>query len=395
MIDGQENQHQLYMDLQIRLYPDREFIEEAFKANPNRLYHALDLSASRKQGLNCITPKCTSGSGTHGTGMMPYLNQDGYLRLKCFACGGHYSPFDLVMNVCGMPFKVASDYLDELYTPEHDERDDRPPVYSGPVYRGHAGEPLLPCEALTEVTTLAVRYNAGNKVWRERQAALLGLPSDALLRDDVGKSYVPLRPGVKNRFHDDGMDVHKGDLVFISFYQGEPVAIKVRHDGRVGYQGQISCYDAYAGRFQLYPCDKERDFRMRGQAGYVCFGHQHVTDKMDTIVITEGQTDTLAVDVALKDNGCANVVSVARDSASHILQETDLGVLAGKRVVYCEDPDPAGRKCTGENLRRLQDHVCQVVVWASPGDDVKDPRDMYVKYGSWELISSLLAPFNT
>lgn len=373
----------------------RAELERRYKQHPNRLFHALAMEKANRNTLCCVTPGCTSGRGLHGTGMVPFISNHGNLRLYCYACQTTHSAHDLVMAVQGTSFSEADSFLLDLYDHESDERDTMPILNTQDIAASHPSEPLRDCEALSEAYSWSVGYARRCTAWRARQAAALGLPAHALDRPDIGKSYVPDKSGnIACRFRNDGMLPDAGDIVFFNLLHGKPVALKVRHDAEAGYTGRLSRYDQNAGRFILSPCLDSRAFRMCGPCGALCFGHDNIKADTQTVIITEGQTDTLAVDVALKDAGIVNMVSVARDSASHILREDDLAAMANKVIIYCEDPDAAGRLCTQRNMALLQQHGCRVAVWSPSnlgrGASVKDPRELYKLDGGSALVEELL-----
>lgn len=368
----------------------------AYKENPTRLYNALALDVAPDRHLCCITPGCRNGRGERGTGIRPFITDQGVLCLRCDVCGKSYGPYKLVMTSKKCTFDTADDFLQWLYCTDDGKQFDgelRVDTTCTPLVRKTA--PLVDCPALREVFDWSVRCAFSCPKWIEAQAAALGLPAHALIRDDVGKSYLPMKPGVRFRFDNDCLDVNAGDLVFFSLRNRVPVTIKVRHDPAAGYKSKLSYYNANAGRFICMPCDAtSRTFRTAGQTGIVCFGMQRVSQATETVIVTEGQTDTLAVAEALHQSGCANMEAVARDSCHHIFSELDLAYLAGKNIIYCEDSDDVGKTNTGANSDLLLKAGCRVSIFHPEEHGSKDPRDFFIKYGATALVEALFSNNN-
>lgn len=368
----------------------------AYKENPTRLYNALALDVAPDRHLCCITPGCRNGRGERGTGIRPFITDQGVLCLRCDVCGKCYGPYKLVMVAKGCTFDTADDFLQWLYTTDDGGRFDgdlRVDTTCSPLVRKAA--PLVDCIALREMFQWAVRYAQSCTGWRQRQADALGLPEHALLRDDIGKSYTPKKAGVKFREDNDGMEEEAGDLVFFSLRNRVPVTVKVRHDPAAGYKSKLSYYNANAGRFICMTCEgEERTFRTAGQTGIVCFGMHRVSPATETVIITEGQTDTLAVAEALHQCGCSNMEAVARDSCHHVLSDLDLSFIKGRNVIYCEDPDEAGKLNTRTNTDRLLEAGCRVTLFHPEEYSAKDPRALFVKYGATALVEALFTTNN-
>ena len=366
---------------------ERAWVEQRFKEKPNRLLVALGVKAARCRGLCCVNPGCMSGRGAHGTGMEPFISNHGNLRFYCYACQSCLSPFDLVMKTRGCDFKDALSFLLQLYRPLDDERDSKTLVQTSDLAVPQPKIPLPYSAALMEVHRQSVLFAQSCHEWRIRQALLLGLPDSALIRPDIGKSFVSTPSG------NDGNNPLCGDLVFFNLLGGVPVAIKVRHDPAAAYAGYISRFDAEDCSFHLTPYHEQaRSFRMCGAANFVCFGHDSIADNTDTVFITEGQTDSLALASALRESGFSNATSIARDSASHVLSYTDLDALSGKRIVYCEDCDSAGRANTAANVFLLKKNNCSVSILSPDQLGAKDVRELYSKLGADALMNALLNP---
>lgn len=371
----------------------REEVESRFRDKPNRLLAALGIQKARVSGVCCCAPGCSSGSGVHGTGMKPFMSNHGHLRFFCYACNASYTPYDLVSQVKGCSFHDAACFLEALYRPEHDERDDARLVRTDRLETAHPKPPLQDTPELALNFRKSVQYAHTCHDWRRAQAAQLDLPDTALLRPDVGKAFVPQLCSYGDHVEDDdGNDPKSGDLVFFSLLDGVVKAVKVRHDPKATGGYYVNCYDQEKDRFtSSFVREYKRTFRMCGKANFICFGLDSVTESVSSVIVTEGQSDTLAVCAAMQERGLGDVTAIARDSASHILSEPDLLALAGKYVVYCEDDDATGRRNTEINLAYLKQRSLSVRLFSPAEHGGKDIRELYRNIGASALVDALLA----
>ena len=358
------------------------FAEERFYDNPTRLMTALGIRNARMRGYCC--PNCSSGTGSRGTGMELFLTNTEirHPKLKCFACEKCYSAIDLVLEVHPeKKFLEALDYLVKLYTPKDDPVNDRELLYHHRRAYDLPAPSLVVDDRLLKTYEQAILYRQQCPEWQQRVADSLGLPFEALNRNDIGKS-----------FHgNDGTDPNAGDLVTFNLLYGEPVALKVRHTAGVGYDSYLSMLDYNTNAFRFVPTrGQDRAFRQAGTSGALCFGHDSITEDITTVAIVEGQSDVLAVCAAAQECGITSLTAIGRDSASHILKQEDLSALQGKDIIYCQDNDNAGAGHTEENLSLLQQYSDRVRLWTPTINPYKDARAMYNGLGASEFMNNLL-----
>ena len=358
-----------------------KFIETKFKANPVRLLSAIGIRPAKQNTYCCIN--CTSGTGDKGTGLYTHLNEQGFRRYHCFGCGYSFRPIAGVIDRHpGMTFNEAVDFLVDLYTPEHDPVNDKDlPTFHNNRRSSLPCNPLQVDDQLLATYAESITYRQSCPQWQQNMADALGLPFEALSRPDIGKAFVGA----------DGINPSAGDLVTYNLLQGIPQAIKVRHQPGIGHPGYVAtiAHSCNVFRFTSNPCD-QRTFRMAGSSGDICFGHDTITDATSIVIITEGQTDTLAVCAAASKCGRPDITAIGRDSATHILKKVDLDVLAGKTIVYCEDDDIAGRHRTQDNIDLLTAHNCSVSTWCASCLNSKDARDAFRNHGAHDLLTSIL-----
>ena len=360
-------------------------VESRFRDDPDRLMSALGIEPASQGTYLCN--KCNSGRGRNGTGMFPHLTGSGLLRFHCFACENSFRPVEGTMSIHPrMSFSDALDYLMQLYAPGfatfQAQRQPRPRT----ALSARVAKPAPSLELDDRLFTTyqaSVFYREACPDWQQKMADALGLPFSALSRPDIGKAFVD--------GDNDGLNPDAGDLVTYNLLQGKPQSLKVRHVPGLGTRGLVAMLDYAANvfRFSCNPGD-DRTFRMAGASGELCFGHDSITDATSTVIITEGQSDALAVCAAASACCRADVTAIARDSASHVLKSPDLDALAGKAVVYCEDDDPAGRSKTQENIACLNAHGCKVASWCAAVHGCKDARDVFRSLGAHALLDSIL-----
>ena len=348
-----------------------EDIQKAWSENPDRLINFLQLHADRRgTGVRC--PYCGSGSGEHGTGMQYYkAPKTGYMRLKCFAsnCDANKDPFDLVMelNEDTPDFCSAKQLLAELYIQETSKLDDYVPCCEP---RAKLCAPTLEPEQLLPVYNRSIDARKACPAWQARVAALMGLPTSALDRPDIGKAYLTFADGST-----DAYDETAGDLVTYNLVDGMPCSLKVRYTPLLNtYQGFMLFYNTETNAFgqaKLSSPATNHAFRMAGRSGQLCFGHDFIKDA-ELVVIVEGQSDVLAVTAAF-------------------LQVKDLSALCGKTVIYAEDFDTIGGPINKNNLDGLCQYCSKTLVWSAPSAEIKDPRDFFLTYGAAALVESLLS----
>ena len=343
---------------------------------------ALGIRKARTSGYCC--PNCTSGTGSRGTGMELFLTntEPRHPRLKCFACDKCFSCFDLVLAIHPeMKFLEALNFLVNLYTPANDPENDRELLYHHRRAYDLPAPSLVVDDRLLKTYEQAILYRQQCPEWQQRVADSLGLPFEALNRNDIGKS-----------FHgNDGTDPNAGDLVTFNLLNGEPVALKVRHTAGVGYDSYLSMLDYSTNAFRFVPSrGQDRAFRQAGTSGALCFGHDSITEDITTVAIVEGQSDVLAVCAAAQECGITSLTAIGRDSASHILKQEDLSALQGKDIIYCQDNDNAGAGHTEENLSLLHQYSDRVRLWTPTINPYKDARAMYNGLGASEFMNNLL-----
>ncbi len=314
-----------------------------------------------------------------------FTNTKNEPKFKCFACERCFSVIDLVQTIFPKKtYQQTLDYLEELYTPEHDPINDRELPYYSAAYRASQSCSLSCDERLMETYHQAIRYRQLCPAWQQMVADKLGLPFEALNRADIGKSFTG----------NDGNDPECGDLVTFNLYNGRPVALKVRHTNGVGYPYHLSYLNYATNTFhtQFAPIGESRAFRQAGTSGMLCFGHDSITAGTDTVAIVEGQSDVLAVCAAAQQCGITTLTAIGRDSASHILRADDLSALSGKSIIYCQDNDDAGTQNTDKNLGLLKQYCDNVRIWTPSIPSCKDIRATYISTGATALINNL---FNT
>lgn len=365
---------------------------EAWNNDPDTLLAYLGMK-SDGCGLGYVCPYCGSGSGIHGTGMSIYASGKGNFRLKCFACDANKSPRDLIIDLKEIEpdserFRHADRIMIEVYSDADTEPAARPRISRAilPRYRSKTGNILYCDNTLMDTLEQSVMYRQACREWQQKLADKLGLPFSALNRPDLGKTFVRaygLPP--------DGPDPRCGDLAMYNLLDGVPVAVKVRH---VSGRDTMTALDPASNRFyttHLLSSPDKHAFRMTGPSGQVCFGHDTVTEGISTVIIVEGQSDVLAVCAALEEMALMqDFTCIGRDSSNHILQEVDLAVLAGKRIIYVEDHDTHGNHINEKNIALLTERGCRVSCWTAPAEQ-KDSRAYYIRHGAAALVYELLS----
>ncbi|MBR5184737.1 MAG: hypothetical protein IKW19_00425, partial [Akkermansia sp.] len=168
----------------------KTFAEKKFYDNPTRLMTALGIRNARIRGYCC--PNCSSGTGSRGTGMELFLTNTEirHPRLKCFACDKCFSCFDLVLAIHPeMKFLEALNFLVNLYTPEDDPVNDRELLYHHRRAYDLPAPSLVVDDRLRKTYEQAILYRQQCPEWQQRVADSLGLPFEALNRNDIGKSF--------------------------------------------------------------------------------------------------------------------------------------------------------------------------------------------------------------
>lgn len=360
-----------------------ELVEYYFKDNPEALMDTLGLELVNQNTYTCVN--CDSGRGSKATGMFPHFNNDGYKRYHCFACDYSFRPVEGTMSFFpGMSFSEALNFILDIYEPGRSSfswrTPQRPRAHMPARTMQKPTSSLAVDDSLLSTYRASVRFREACPAWQKKMADALGLPFSALSRPDIGKAFVG----------DDGLNSAAGDLVTYNLLCGVPQALKVRHVPGLGAYGKVAVLDYTTNAFYLAsnPSDK-RAFRMAGNSGELCFGHDTVTDTTSTVVITEGQSDALAVCAAASFCNRPDITAIGRDSAAHILKPADLNILAGKDVIYCEDNDDAGHSHTCRNLLLLRGIAHNVSTWCASHLNLKDARLVYCKLGAQTLINSL------
>lgn len=360
-----------------------ELVEYYFKENPEALMDTLGLELVNQNTYTCVN--CDSGRGSKATGMFPHFNNDGYKRYHCFACDYSFRPVEGTMSFFpGMSFSEALNFILDIYEPGRSSFSWRTPQRPRALMPARTMQ--KPTSSLAVDDTLiatykeSVRFREACPEWQQKVADALHLPFSALSRPDIGKAFVGA----------DGLNPDAGDLVTYNLLQGKPQALKVRHTPGIGRPDLVAVldYSTHQFRFTYNPGDK-RTFRMAGNSGELCFGHDSITDATSTVIITEGQSDVLAVCAAAAECGRQDIAVIGRDSATHLLKPVDLDALAGKTVVYCEDGDDAGQRMSVRNLLVIKEHAAKVTTWCARHMQQKDARSAYIKHGARALINSI------
>lgn len=358
-------------------------VEKYFKGNPKILMDVLGIQSAKKGTYECT--HCHSGRGPNKTGLHRHTTDNGYVRYHCFSCGHSFRPVEGTMAVLtDFSFSEALDFIIDLYESESDypcvstSRQGERDVLSNNELKPASA--LVQDERLINTYQKSVEYRLACPEWQEKVAHALGLPFNALSRPDIGKAFVG----------NDGFTPTAGDLVTYNLLQGKPQSLKVRHIPGIGLPNQMAALDYRSNQFRfVYNLNDKRAFRMAGNSGELCFGHDTITDATSTVIITEGQSDALAVCAAAAECNRQDITAIGRDSAAHLLKDVDLKVLAGKTVVYCEDDDDAGRQNTVRNLMRLRPICSKVTNWSACHLHLKDARDVYKNHGALTLLNSI------
>lgn len=371
----------------------KQEIRSAWTYNPDRLINLLGMKADRS-GKGILCPYCKSGSGDRGTGMQYHYTKNGNLRLKCFAwgCEKNVDAFTLVMDFHDeVPsFDDAHKILSELYAPEESEFDsDIPRCNPRRTYRTHNITQPAFSEQILPSYHRSIQARLACPQWLQRLANAMGLPASVFNRPDIGKAFYKNHMGYSDESNEDC-----GDLVTYTLCDGKPIAAKVRYTpGLNSYKTFMLYFDSErAGFYQssLINPYAHHDFRMAGQSGRVCFGHDYINDS-ELIVIGEGQSDVLAAVAAFQACGMHSYTAIGRDNGGHILSDIDLSALAGKRVIYASDYDTIGSDKDKQNYALLRKAGCYVQCWHAPSATAKDLRAVYISEGPDMLAKSLLS----
>ena len=173
-----------------------------------------------------------------------------------------------------------------------------------------------------------------------------------------------------------------------------------------------SCHDATgAVRVQMVKQRSKPEEIAKGKQRFYCTKGSHkqalygagYIDVSGCVVITEGETDCLALRAALDTwlryrLSCEPDSYPTRELIPSIVAKPDAGTfraawaepLRGRDVILCVDNDEAGRKgaaATADILKAAG--VCRVFAWFPP-QNCKDARDAYRRLSPFDLIHSLL-----
>lgn len=370
----------------------KQAIRNAWSNNPERLFNFLGMQSDRS-GTGILCPYCGSGSGDRGTGMQFHYTEHRNLRMKCFACNceKNVDAFNLVMDFHDEApgFEDAHRILSELYATEESEYDsDIPRCNPRRTYRTYNITQSAFNEQILPIYHRSIQARRACSQWLQRLADTMRLPVSVFNRPDIGKAFYKNHTGYSDELNEDC-----GDLVTYTLCDGKPIAAKVRYTpGLNSYDGFMLYYDP--NRADFYPSslknpDTHHDFRMAGQSGRVCFGHDYIRDA-ESVIIVEGQSDVLATVAAFQSCGMHSYTAIGRDNGGHILTDIDLSALAGKRVIYASDYDTIDSDKDKQNCALLANAGCSVQRWAAPSAAVKDTRAVYISDGPDVLVDSLL-----
>jgi twinkle protein len=113
--------------------------------------------------------------------------------------------------------------------------------------------------------------------------------------------------------------------------------------------------------------------------------HQWVPVKMDSLIITEGEMDTLS----LMEAGFNNAMSVPNGASAGTMEYFDSALDQfndAERVILCLDGDEAGQKLEAELARRIGKHKCWRVEYPA---GCKDANDVLMREGE-EAVRDLI-----
>tara|TARA_R110002020_G_scaffold73987_1_gene189656 strand:- start:14056 stop:15729 length:1674 start_codon:yes stop_codon:yes gene_type:complete len=161
-------------------------------------------------------------------------------------------------------------------------------------------------------------------------------------------------------------------------------------DAKIGYENrwiQFPFYkDGEVVNIKSRTADKK--FRQSKNAEKCFYRFDHMKG-METIIITEGEMDTLS----LVQSGFENVVSVPdgatapgskpSDRKFSYLLSAEEALMNAKTVILCTDEDGAGRHLREELSRRIGREKCHRVTYPT---DCKDMNEVLVKYGEERIL---------
>ena len=174
------------------------------------------------------------------------------------------------------------------------------------------------------------------------------------------------------------------------WFEDRGITRAVVDDAKIGYENrwiQFPFYkDGQVVNVKSRTADKK--FRQSKNAEKCFYRFDHMKG-METIIITEGEMDTLS----LVQAGFTNVVSVPdgatapgsnpSDRKFSYLLSAEEYLMNAKKVILCTDSDGAGKHLRDELSRRIGREKCCRVNYP---DDCKDMNDVLVKHGEERIL---------
>lgn len=139
---------------------------------------------------------------------------------------------------------------------------------------------------------------------------------------------------------------------------------------------------------QLRRLDEKRFKLMPGRP--LTFYGAPMLHRSDTVIITEGQFDAMAIMQALWDNGDVEAAVVSLPNGSNNMNfDPEAWLVVGQKdmIIYAGDTDPQGREAAIKVADRLGRHRVRIVEWPQ---GCKDANDTLVRGGSEAVYQALL-----
>lgn len=130
--------------------------------------------------------------------------------------------------------------------------------------------------------------------------------------------------------------------------------------------------------------DGHKNFRQAKGAEKVFYGLDRMTNTSDTLIITEGEIDTLSFieagfsEVVSMPDGAPAANAKSYNTKFNFLVEAELKLSKYKKIILAVDNDEPGKRAEEELSRRLGPEKCLCVKYPA---ECKDANDTLVKYG--------------